>query len=95
MDNICQEIWDFIENGGYNSQVDEDIVKVMREVSQGKFNSDIAIKLKLPLEYVELIQYILCTLNYAEYGASPRGCWLTGLGLKMLSTFEERLAKEA
>ncbi len=40
------------------------------------FSSDIAKECGWPEEYVELIKYILCSANLAEYGTSPRGAWI-------------------
>jgi Mn-dependent DtxR family transcriptional regulator len=91
----CEEIWKLIECGGYNSQIDEDIIRVMETIAtEYSYVTDIADKLHLQDSYVELIQYIICSLDYAEYGTSPRGCWLTDKGTEMLKMFQERLKAE-
>ena len=88
----CKEIWDLIKCGGYNTEVDIDIIAVMEciKVNRPIFYTDISIKLGFKKEYVELIQYIICSLDYAEYGTSPRGCWLTDEGEKILEVFKRR-----
>lgn len=89
----CEEIWEnLIKNGGYNSAIDNDIISIMKSIrdDEDKWYQVIAKKLNLREEYVELIQYILCTLDYAEYGTSPRGCWLTDKGNEMLELFIKR-----
>jgi hypothetical protein len=59
----------------YNSQIDEDMINVMKCIKNKKYNSDIAVELNLSEQYVELLQSILCSKNICEYGTSPRGCW--------------------
>jgi Mn-dependent DtxR family transcriptional regulator len=89
---VCEEVWELITCGGYNSSVDDIIVKVMECIKTDRpiYVTDIADKLKLQDDFVELIQYIICSLDYAEYGTSPRGCWLTNKGEKMLDIFKQR-----
>ena len=89
----CEEIWEkLIQYGGYNSEVDRDIISVMECVGKKMFYTDIAQYLQMASSQVELIQYILCSMDYAEYGTSPRGCWLTEEGEKMLKIFQERIS---
>ena len=64
-----------IRCGGYNSATDWNMINVMECVLDGNFNSDIALKLSIDTEHVELIQYILCSCDLCEYGTSPRGCF--------------------
>lgn len=77
-------LWDTLKvaYGGYNSAVDLDVLNVMEEVRYGRpaFNTDIAKKFGLSEAHVELIQYLICSAELAEYGTSPRGCWLTKEG---------------
>lgn len=74
--------WDFWDDEaelhcvGYNSQIDEDMLAVLKGIAAKKFNSDIAAELGLPEQYVELMQSIFCSVGWAEYGTSPRGCWI-------------------
>lgn len=87
----CDEIWnDLIKCGGYNSEVDSDIVSVMELIKNKMFVTDIAERLKMSKSHVEIIQYILCSMDYAEYGTSPRGCWLTKKGEDALKLFKKR-----
>jgi len=88
----CKEIWDLITCGGYSSEVDDDIILVMETIKQQRaiYVTDIADKLNIQRNYVALIQYIICSLDYAEYGTSPRGCWLTEEGEKILEVFKNR-----
>ncbi len=69
----------------YNSVVTDEFIAVMEKCSEGAFNTDIAKDLALKESHVELIQYILCNNDHAEYGGSPRGCWLTGKGRALLT----------
>ncbi len=70
----------------YNFAVNEDVFTVMRFSSIGyrgklsPFTSDIAKRTGMQENYIELIKYILCTNDHAEYGSSPRGAWLTKKG---------------
>lgn len=66
----------------YNDEVSDELFGVMKLISekQAIFNTEIAKKLNLKNSHVELIQYILCNNDHAEYGGSPRGCWLTPKG---------------
>lgn len=59
----------------YNSQIDADVINVLKCVKQKKFSTDIAKELNLPDQYVELIMSILASKNILEYGTSPRGGW--------------------
>lgn len=60
---------------GYNGQIDVDVIKTLKAIRDKKFNTDIAEKLGLPEQYIELIQSILASKGVTEYGTSPRGCW--------------------
>lgn len=64
----------------YNSVVSDDFFHVLSGVSEGRYNSDIAKATGLSESHVELIQYLLCNGDHADYGTSPRGCWLTDKG---------------
>lgn len=89
----CDEIWqEIIPCGGYASEVDDAIIAVMQLIRDKMpiFYTDICKITGFQSEFVQLIQYILSTLDYAEYGTSPKGCWLTAKGEKMLKLFESR-----
>ena len=59
----------------YNDEVTDEVIDVMRAVnSDRRFNTEIAKDLGLKESHVELIQYLLCNNDHAEYGTSPRGC---------------------
>lgn len=64
----------------YNSAVQDDFFNVMKRVAAGKYNSEIAKDTEMKESHVELIQYLLCNGDHADYGTSPRGCWLTPKG---------------
>lgn len=73
--------WDFWEEAGlscvsYNSDIDFDLYRVFCGVIEKKFNTDLASELKLPEQYVELLQSILCSVGWCDYGTSPRGCFV-------------------
>lgn len=63
--------------GGYNGAVDDDVLAVMRLIADCRpiYVTEIAAETGLAPNYVELIQYILCSADLCEYGTSPRGCW--------------------
>lgn len=71
---------------GYNSSINDDIYNVMRLSSIGhrgalsSFSTNIAKRLSISENYVELIKYLLCQEDNADYGTSPRGAWLTPKG---------------
>ena len=74
--------------GGYNGEIDYDIFNVLcflfehrDNVEVSKYVDNIAKNTGLDPKYVELIQYIICSSELADYGTSPRGCFLTDLGL--------------
>lgn len=76
-------IWDMWEalgvpNGGYSSAVDLDVIKVMICIRDKMYGPDIAAKLGMSNSHVELIQYMLCSVDWCEYGSSPRGCFPNG-----------------
>jgi hypothetical protein len=81
-------IWDQLglDCCGHNSAVDDQIVAVLELVSGPDFifNDDIAEKTGMTKEHVELIQYLLCSADLAEYGTSPRGCWGTEKAQQLL-----------
>lgn len=52
------------------------------------FYTEIADKLKITPEFVQLVQYLLCGADLAEYGTSPRGCWLTNKGEAWISSLK-------
>lgn len=73
--------WDFWEEAkihcaSYNSNIDLDLYRVFCGIVAKKFNTDIAAELKLPPQYVELLQSILCSMSWCDYGTSPRGCFV-------------------
>ena len=80
----CYEIWkNLINCGGYNSDVDDMIIERMEKIQEDEDSF-------ADNKFDELINYILCSMNYAEYGTSPSGCWLTEKGEEMLKVFKER-----
>lgn len=66
-----------ISCGGYNSAIDALVIRVMQDILDNRpvYVTDIATRLGVTPEMVELIQYILCSADLCEYGTSPRGCW--------------------
>jgi len=74
----------------YNMRIDHDALAVLKGIVAGKFNSDIAKELDLPEQYVELLQTLFCSADWAEYGTSPRGCWIIpyGKGDERITEFE-------
>ena len=76
-EDIEFDMWEVlhVSCAGYNSKIDEDMIGVLCGIRDKKFSTDIANDLKLPEEYVELLQAIVCSAGLAEYGTSPRGCW--------------------
>ena len=60
----------------YNSQVDLDALNVLKGIAAQKYCTDIAQETGLSPSHVEMIQYLFCNANWADYGTSPRGCWI-------------------
>ena len=80
-----------IEVFSYNDKITDDFLKVMKAVDEGRrgCTDGIADELSLNRDYVELIQYLLCNNDHAEYGTSPRCCWLTEKGENLLMLLRE------
>lgn len=74
----------------YDGAIDLDVLRVARIIREKRpiFYTEIAKELEIQDRYVQLIQYLLCGVNLAEYGTSPRGCWLTKQGEQWLENFE-------
>jgi hypothetical protein len=89
-ENLISEAFG-IEVFSYNKAVTNDVWNVFKIIKEDRpaFVTDIAKRLGLSDSHVELIQYLICNNDHAEYGSSPRGCWLTPKGealyLKLLS----------
>lgn len=70
----------------YNGKVTSEFWSVLRlmgsskDLDQAIFNTEIAEATGLTESHVELIQYLICNNDHADYGTSPRGCWLTEKG---------------
>lgn len=83
-------IWQVIECncGGYNGELDDLLFAVLYDLKhekEGIFQND-----KKHQNYVELVNYILCSADICEYGTSPRFCWLTQYGEKVLELYEKQ-----
>lgn len=84
----------------YDAAVDLDVLNVTEKLYLASKNNDaiyytdVSEILQLNKTHVELILFMLCGAGFAEYGMSPRGCWLTKKGIewyKKLSTHHEEL----
>ncbi len=78
-DAIADDMWMAlgVDNGGYDSDVDQDLILIVKALcKEHLFMTALASKLNLPQKYVILIQTILCSANWCNYGTSPRGCWI-------------------
>jgi hypothetical protein len=73
--------------GGYNSDIDEDLINVFIQTSINNWYSEIAKTLGLDEKYVIILLEILCAADFCEYGTSPRGAWA------IQDTFESNLKK--
>lgn len=97
--------WDFWDQigmhcAGYNSAIDADLIRVFIESDTSNDNSEfystqIAARLGLAENYVELLKYALCSANFCNYGTSPRGAWAehgkqAELREKLLEWYERR-----
>lgn len=75
--------------GGYNGSIDDLMLNVLELSDSQKYENSwyahIAKKAGVPEDYVELINYVLCSADLMEYGTSPRGAWLTEEGRKLLA----------
>ncbi|MCH2074226.1 MAG: hypothetical protein MK130_05115 [Puniceicoccaceae bacterium] len=66
-----KSFWDDILGvgcGGYNSEVDDSVISVVERMLRKEFFAENV--------HEELISYILCSADLAEYGTSPRGAWI-------------------
>lgn len=94
--DIEADEWDFWDDAAklscvsYNSQIDNDALAVLKGIAAGKFNDDIARELGFPEQYVELLQSIFCSVGWADYGTSPRGCFIASDhdAAKLIGKFE-------
>jgi hypothetical protein len=74
--------WDFWNDTaklrcvGYSAAIDADALAVLRGIAAGKFCDDIAAERNLPRQYVELLQSVFCSVGWADYGSSPRVCFI-------------------
>lgn len=79
---IWADDWDFWDKTaklscvGYSQAIDEDALAVLRGIAARKFCDVIAAEQNLPRQYVEMLQSIFCSVGWADYGTSPRGCWI-------------------
>ena len=77
-----EDTWDFWEDEAaidcvsYNARIDIDAYQVLQGIALGHGNKQIADDLKLPEQYVELLQSIFCSVGWCDYGTSPRACWI-------------------
>lgn len=84
----------------YNQQVSDELFGVFELLAKAKeareaiYNTEIARQLNLSKSHVELIQYLLCNNDHAEYGTSPRGCWLTDKGLDLYRRAKDLIGKD-
>jgi len=71
------ELWEAagLRIGMYSSSIDADSVRVFKCICDNMFNDDIARKLALSPDYVEVIQTMFCALDWCTYGTSPRVCF--------------------
>ena len=67
-----------IRCGGYWAEVDSDIIRVMICIKNDMSNIDIAKACRMSESHVALIQYILCSADWCEYGTSPSSCFPNG-----------------
>lgn len=82
IENLVQQQaeWDFWDEAGttcvgYSSEIDQDLVRVFDQIRMTLGCSTIAKNLGLPEAYVELLQSILSSADFTEYGTSPRSCY--------------------
>ncbi len=61
---------------GYDEQIDIDFLNVLMLIKEKISYYEIAKRLELPEQYIELIQSIFCSAGWCEYGTSPRACWI-------------------
>lgn len=68
------------------SGLEYDLYKIIKLIGSEVhcFYDEIVEKTGLDEKFVLLIQEILCSADLAEYGISPRGCWLTPKGEEFL-----------
>lgn len=78
----------------YNSEVTDQVWGVIRLMGEARekndsiFNTEIAKQLGITEAHAELIQYLVCNNDNADYGTSPRGAWLTDKGFELYKTLK-------
>lgn len=79
--HFCMEVF------SYNSEVTDAFWSTLELVARDRLCAlEIARVNGLDVVFVEFILYVICNNNQAEYGTSPRCCWLTEKGE---NTFKE------
>lgn len=82
----------------YNDEVTYQVIEVVLRLAAPNEEllccDDIAMHVGIDPTHVELIQYLICDKNLAEYGTSPRCCWLTPKGEEMKKMIRELLVAE-
>jgi hypothetical protein len=78
-------------NFTYNQDIDEDIIKVLSFYldDNNDFMDGVKNKFGFDLKYIELIQTLLCSYNFLEYGTSPRCPWITKEGKEFLTKLDK------
>ena len=97
----CEELFEKDHQGirnliTYNSDLDDDIVAVLRsvqDINQELYYTHVAKKLGLSENYVELILHVTGLLGLTEYGCSPRGSWTTEKGDRCLEFLDKEKLK--
>lgn len=80
-DETEEREWDFweyvgLQCAGYGSRSDANLIRVFEQTRlENSWFEDIAQRLELSKDYVELLMEILCSADFCEYGTSPRGAW--------------------
>ena len=66
-----------VKFGGYNSSIDKKIIDIIKchLENNNLFSSEVAKKLELDQDFVELVFYMMCSTELWDYGTSPRGCF--------------------
>lgn len=60
----------------YSQAVEDDFIRVLKEIVQVSHSSAIAAKLGMAETHVTLIQYALCDADWCDYGTSPMHCFI-------------------
>lgn len=88
-------LWELVgcKCGGYNGYLDKLLLDVVADIKKEKESKGIFLYGKEDEEKkakIEIINYMLCSEDMADYGSSPRFPWLTEYGKVVLDLYDKQ-----